>query len=141
MFSDLNPLLAFGAGFLNFMSPCTLLLYPAFISFITGLSIDELKGGETKSKKIGMLHTIFFLLGLSTIFIFLGYSSSFVGSFFYQYKDLLRQVGAIFIVIFGLMIIGMFSPKFLMKEKKLQFKNRPTGYFGSFLIGLAFAAG
>ena len=50
-------------------------------------------------------------------------------------------MGAIFMVLFGLMIAGLFTPKFLMGEKKLQFKNRPSGYFGSSLIGLAFAAG
>ncbi|MGN4127835.1 cytochrome c biogenesis CcdA family protein [Lysinibacillus sphaericus] len=141
MFSDLNILLAFGAGLLNFLSPCTLPLYPAFISYITGMSLDELQGENKKSKRIGTLHTIFFLLGFSIIFIFLGYSSSVVGWLFFQYQDLLRQVGAILIVIFGLMIIGVMSPKFLMNDKRIQFKNRPTGYFGSFLIGLAFAAG
>ncbi|MET4560328.1 cytochrome c-type biogenesis protein [Lysinibacillus parviboronicapiens] len=141
MFSDLNILLAFGAGLLNFLSPCTLPLYPAFISYITGMSLDELQGDNKKSKRIGTLHTIFFLLGFSIIFIFLGYSSSIVGWLFFQYQDLLRQVGAILIVIFGLMIIGVMSPKFLMNDKRIQFKNRPTGYFGSFLIGLAFAAG
>ncbi len=141
MFSDLNILLAFGAGLLNFLSPCTLPLYPAFISYITDMSLDELQGENKKSKRIGTLHTIFFLLGFSIIFIFLGYSSSVVGWLFFQYQDLLRQVGAILIVIFGLMIIGVMSPKFLMNDKRIQFKNRPTGYFGSFLIGLAFAAG
>ncbi|WP_060209967.1 cytochrome c biogenesis CcdA family protein [Sporosarcina koreensis] len=141
MFTDLNLFLAFGAGLLNFISPCTLPLYPAFISYITGMSLDELKSDKVKIRKSGMVHTILFLVGFSIIFIFLGFSSSFVGTFFIQYQDLLRQIGSIFIILFGLMIIGLFTPKFLMKEKKLQFKNRPAGYFGTFLIGLAFAAG
>lgn len=141
MFTDLNLLLAFGAGLLNFISPCTLPLYPAFISYITGMSLDEMKSDKFKIRKSGMIHTILFLIGFSIIFIFLGFSSSFVGTFFIQYQDLLRQIGSIFIIIFGLMIIGLFTPAFLMKEKKLHFKNRPAGYFGTFLIGLAFAAG
>lgn len=141
MFSDLNLFISFGAGLLNFISPCTLPLYPAFISYITGMSIDELKSDKKVIRKSGMLHTIMFLLGFSIIFIFLGFSSSIVGTFFIQFQDLLRQIGAIFIVIFGLMIIGIFTPKVLMKEKKLQFKKRPAGYVGTFLIGLAFAAG
>ncbi|ARD47543.1 cytochrome c biogenesis protein CcdA [Sporosarcina sp. P33] len=141
MFTDLNLLLAFGAGLLNFISPCTLPLYPAFISYITGMSLDELKSDKVKVRKSGMIHTILFLIGFSIIFIFLGFSSSFVGTFFIQYQDLLRQIGSIFIIIFGLMIIGLFTPAFLMKEKKLHFKNRPAGYFGTLLIGLAFAAG
>lgn len=141
MFADLNLFLAFGAGFLNFISPCTLPLYPAFISYITGMSLDEMNTDKKKFWKSGTLHTILFLIGFSVIFIFLGYSSSLVGTFFYQYQDLLRQIGAIFIVLFGLMILGVFTPEFLLKEKKLQFKNRPAGYLGTFLIGLAFAAG
>lgn len=141
MFTDLNLFLVFGAGLLNFISPCTLPLYPAFISYITGMSLDELKSDKLKIRKSGMIHTILFLIGFSIIFIFLGFSSSIVGTFFIQYQDLLRQIGSIFIIIFGLMIIGLFTPEFLMKEKKLHFKNRPAGYFGTFLIGLAFAAG
>ncbi|MCM3638220.1 cytochrome c biogenesis protein CcdA [Sporosarcina luteola] len=141
MLTDLNLILAFGAGLLNFISPCTLPLYPAFLSYITGMSLDELKSDSKKIRKSGIIHTLLFLLGFSIIFIFLGFSSSFVGTFFIQYQDLLRQIGSIFIIIFGLMIIGLFTPAFLMKEKKLQFKNRPAGYFGTFLIGLAFAAG
>ncbi|ARK24122.1 cytochrome C biogenesis protein CcdA [Sporosarcina sp. P37] len=141
MFTDLNLFLAFGAGLLNFISPCTLPLYPAFISYITGMSLDEMKSDKLIIRKNGMIHTILFLIGFSVIFIFLGFSSSWVGTFFIQYQDLLRQIGSIFIIIFGLMIIGLFTPEFLMKEKKLHFKNRPAGYFGTFLIGLAFAAG
>jgi len=141
MLTDLNLFLAFGAGLLNFISPCTLPLYPAFISYITGMSLDELQSDKKVSRKSGIIHTILFLIGFSVIFIFLGYSSSLVGTFFIQYQDLLRQIGAIFILLFGLMIIGFFQPQFLMKEKKLGFKNRPAGYFGTFLIGLAFSAG
>lgn len=141
MFADLNLFLAFGAGLLNFVSPCALPLYPAFISYITGMSIDELKSDNKRLRKSGIIHTVLFLVGFSVIFIFLGYSSSFVGKYFFQYQDVLRQVGSIFIVIFGLMILGVFTPKVLMQEKRLQFKNRPAGYLGTFLIGLAFAAG
>lgn len=141
MTTDLNVFLAFGAGFLSFISPCVLPLYPAFISYITGMSIDELKGDSKRMSRNGMLHTIFFLLGFSVVFVFLGFSTSLVGNFFVQYKDILRQAGAIFIVLFGLMVIGLFKPDFLMKERRLQFKNRPAGFLGTALIGLAFSAG
>lgn len=139
--TDVNVFLAFGAGFLSFVSPCVLPLYPAFISYITGMSIEDLRSDKKRMSRNGMLHTLFFLLGFSIVFIFLGFGSSFIGRFFIEYMDLLRQVGAIFIVLFGLMVVGIFTPKFLMQEHKLQFKNRPSGYFGSALIGLAFSAG
>ena len=141
MSTDVNLLLAFGAGFLSFISPCTLPLYPAFLSYITGMSLEELKTDKKLMQKRGMLHTLFFLLGFSIIFVALGFATSFIGTFFIQYGDLIRQVGAIFIVVFGLIVVGVFKPEFLMKEKRLEFKNRPTGFIGTILIGMAFAAG
>lgn len=141
MATDVNIWLAFGAGFLSFISPCTLPLYPAFLSYITGMSIEEIKTDKKKMQRRGMFHTLFFLLGFSAIFIALGFATSWLGTFFIQYGDLIRQIGAILIIVFGLLVIGIFKPEFLMSEKKLQFKNRPSGYFGSSLIGIAFAAG
>lgn len=141
MNTDLNILLAFGAGFLSFISPCTLPLYPAFLSYITGMTLDELKTEKGMMQKRAILHTLFFLLGFSIIFIAIGFGTSLAKDFFFQYQDLLRQVGAILIVAFGFMIVGLLQVDFLMKDRKFQFKNRPSGYFGSVLIGLAFAAG
>lgn len=141
MTTDLNMFFAFGAGFLSFISPCTLPLYPAFLSYITGMSIDDLQSDEKRMTKRGMLHTLFFLIGFSLVFIAMGFGSTFLGTFFQENIVILRQIGSIFIVIFGLMIIGLFTPSFLMKDHKLQFKNRPSGYLGTTLIGLAFAAG
>jgi len=141
MATDINLLLAFGAGFLSFISPCTLPLYPAFLSYITGMSLDELKSEKGILQKRGLLHTLFFLLGFSIIFIAIGFGTSLFNEFFVNYKDLIRQIGAILIVVFGLVIVGLLSPDFLMKERKVHFKNRPSGYFGTILIGMAFAAG
>ena len=141
MATDINVFLAFGAGFLSFISPCTLPLYPAFLSYITGMTLDELKAEKGMLQKRAILHTLFFLIGFSIIFIAIGFSASLAKDFFIQYQDLLRQVGAILIVIFGLMIVGLLQVDFLMKDRKFQFKNRPSGYVGSVLIGLAFAAG
>lgn len=139
--SDLNLFVAFGAGFLSFISPCCLPLYPAFLSYITGMSVGELKGDNGMLQKRSLLHTLFFLLGFSAIFVAIGFGTSFIGSFFTNYQDLIRQIGAIFIILFGLIIIGVFTPEFLMKERRIEFKNRPSGYLGSILIGMAFAAG
>ncbi|WP_312473080.1 cytochrome c biogenesis protein CcdA [Neobacillus sp.] len=139
--SDVNIFMAFGAGFLSFISPCCLPLYPAFLSYITGMSVGELKSENAMLKKRSLLHTLFFLIGFSLIFVALGFGTSFLGNFFSEYKDLIRQLGAIFIIFFGLMIVGIFKPEFLMKDRRFEFKNRPSGYIGSILIGMAFAAG
>lgn len=139
--SDVNIFMAFGAGFLSFISPCCLPLYPAFLSYITGMSVGELKSENAMLQKRSLLHTLFFLIGFSAIFIAMGFGTTFIGGFFREYKDLIRQLGGIFIILFGLMIVGVFKPEFLMKDRKFEFKNRPSGYVGSSLIGMAFAAG
>ena len=92
-------------------------------------------------KKRAILHTLLFLLGFSIIFISLGFSTNLLSILFLKYGDILRQIGAILIAFFGLMILGVFKPNFLMKDKMVSFRNRPTGYIGSVIIGMGFAAG
>lgn len=139
--SEINIFLAFGAGFLSFVSPCVLPLYPAFLSYITGMSVSELKEENNKINKKALLHTVFFLLGFSAVFVMLGFTASFVSDFLLTYQDLIRQVGAIVIIFFGLVIVGVLNFNFLIKNRSISFKNRPAGFFGSFLIGLAFSLG
>ncbi|MBU8877939.1 cytochrome c biogenesis protein CcdA [Bacillus sp. FJAT-29790] len=139
--TDLNVFIALGAGFLSFISPCCLPLYPAFLSYITGMSVGELKEEHAMLQRRSMLHTLFFLIGFSLIFIAIGFGTSFLGRFFVDYQDLIRQLGAIFIFFFGLMVVGFIKPEFLLKERRFEFKNRPSGLIGSSLIGMAFAAG
>ncbi len=141
MFEQLSLLLAFGAGLLSFISPCSLPLYPAFLSYVTGISLNELKEDKGILNRKAMVHTLLFLLGFSAIFMALGFSTSFIGTIFIQYQDLLRQIGAIIIVFFGLIVLGIFKFDFLLSEKRVQFKKRPKGYIGSVLIGMGFAAG
>lgn len=139
--NEINIFLAFGAGFLSFISPCCLPLYPAFLSYITGMSVGEIKSDNAMLQRRSMLHTLFFLLGFSLVFIALGFGTTYLGSIFSDYQELIRQIGAILIILFGLFIVGIFQPKSLMKDNRFEFKNRPGGYIGSVLIGLAFAAG
>lgn len=139
--ADVNIFLAFGAGFLSFISPCCLPLYPAFLSYITGMTVEDLHTKKKLVQKQPMLHTIFFLLGFSIIFIAIGFSTSWIGGWFIRYDDLIRQLGAILIIFLGFVVIGFYKPKFFMKEYKVSLKNRPPGYLGSSAVGMAFAAG
>jgi cytochrome c-type biogenesis protein len=139
---DLTIWLAFGAGVLSFISPCTLPLYPAYLSYISGVSVHDLKNNQdVKLRAKVMLHTLFFLLGISTIFLALGLSASFMGQFFIQYKDLIRQISGILILVMGLFLLGFFKMDWLMRERRYQFSKKPAGYLGSTLIGMGFAAG
>lgn len=139
--SEVNLFLAFGAGFLSFISPCVLPLFPAFLSYITGMSVSEINDDNKMLTKKSMLHTIMFLLGFSSVFIMIGFSTTLISDFFIKYQDIIRQIGAVLIIFFGLVIVGVLNFKFLMKDKKIAFKNRPAGFIGSVFIGMAFSMG
>ncbi|WP_337018309.1 cytochrome c biogenesis CcdA family protein [Oceanobacillus massiliensis] len=139
--SEINIFLAFGAGFLSFISPCVLPLYPVFLSYITGMSVSELKDDNKKMSKKALIHTICFLLGFSSIFIMIGFTTTYISGFLITYQDIIRQIGAILIIFFGLVIVGVLNFDFLMKDRKIHFKNRPAGFVGSFVIGMAFSLG
>ncbi|MBM7603715.1 cytochrome c-type biogenesis protein [Metabacillus crassostreae] len=134
-------LLAFSGGLLAFISPCCLPLYPSFISYITGMSVSELKGEKSNlHRKTILTHSVFFSIGFSVIYYILGFSMSSVGAIFKEYQDLIRMLGGIFIVLMGLFMLEVFQPKFMLKDTRSQ-KKRKIGYINSFFIGLGFAAG
>lgn len=142
MTGDVTVWLAFSAGILSFLSPCVLPLYPSFLSYITGVSVSDLKGGgKAGNRKQVLLHTIFFVTGLSLIYVLMGFGASFIGDLFQRYNDLIRQIGAILIIAMGLVLIGWLKLDFLMKEHRLELRNKPAGYLGSLFIGFSFAAG
>lgn len=140
---SVNIWIALWAGIASFISPCCLPLYPSFLSYITGISVSELKSGRTtvQVRRQTMLHTLSFIVGFSIIFYALGLTAGFVGSFFIDYRDLLRQIAALLIFVMGLFLLGIFQPQWLMKERKLSIKFRPAGYIGSVFVGMGFAAG
>lgn len=140
---DISVPLAFFAGVLSFLSPCVLPLIPSYVSFITGISFKDLTVG-TDRKKIHYLtitNSIAFILGFSTVFIALGVSSSAVGSFFFQYMDMIRIIGGVVVIIFGFFIAGILKLDFLMIQKKIYLSGKPAGYVGTFVVGMTFAAG
>ncbi|GAA0496255.1 cytochrome c-type biogenesis protein CcdA [Salinibacillus aidingensis] len=139
MGEEVNLLLAFGAGFLSFISPCVLPLYPVVLSYVTGMSVSELKSENAVMSRRSLFHMIAFLIGFSIIFLILGFSTTAFGEFFKEYREFIRQIGAILMVFFGLVMAGLFNFEFLMKERRMSFKNRPSGYIGSAFIGLAFS--
>jgi cytochrome c-type biogenesis protein len=142
---DISILLAFGAGAVTFLSPCVFPLYPAFLSYITGMSVVEIQSGALSGQRKAIFHTFYFLLGFSIIYLVLGFataeSATLLETWYFLYGDLIRQIGAILMIAFGLITIGILQPKFLMKEHKINIRNKPTGYMGSVIIGLAFAVG
>lgn len=134
---------AFSAGLLSFVSPCVLPLVPSYISYITGLSVEQLTNvsEREKFKKAIVLNSLLFIAGFSAVFIAFGASASFLGQILITYQDYIRRIGGALIVIFGLYLLGILNLNFLKMEHRYQFRSRPAGYLGSFLVGVAFAAG
>ncbi|WP_369900173.1 cytochrome c biogenesis CcdA family protein [Bacillus manliponensis] len=139
--ADLTIWLVLGAGILSFVSPCSLPLYPSYLSYITGVSIKDLQENRGMMQRSALMHTLFFIIGFSVIFFALGFSFSWIGVAFSSHQRLIQQIGGIFIVVMGLFMVGIFQPKWLMGEKKLQFKSKSTGYMRSLLVGITYAAG
>jgi len=136
--------LAFFGGILSFVSPCVLPLVPSYISFVTGISFEELTGDNTSQlRKVILLNSVMFIFGFSTVFVvILGSSAQLFGSLFMEYQDIIRKIGGLVIVILGIHIIGIINFKILQRDKRLHFfREKPTGLLGSFLVGVGFAAG
>jgi len=135
--------IAFTAGFLSFVSPCVLPLVPSYLSYITGLSLEELTdaAGKSRVRWVTLKNSLLFILGFSIVFISFGASATAIGQALLVYQGILRKVGGILVILFGLYLIGALKIPFLMAYRQYHFQNRPTGAIGSVLIGVAFAAG
>lgn len=130
------------AGVLSFVSPCVLPLVPAYISFMTGVSVTSMRSakGATQRWQAG-LHSLFFVLGFSTVFVALGASATFMSRILLQHMQILAQVGGGLIILFGLHYMGVFRIGFLNMEARFNLQQKPPGLLGAYLIGLAFAFG
>ncbi|MBU4561529.1 cytochrome c biogenesis protein CcdA [bacterium] len=143
MKSFLPLLVAFGAGMASFLSPCILPLILAYLAFITGISIDELKDSQEKIRNLKRIfyETLLFILGFSFIFVILGASATYLGGLISSYQKILRIIGGIIVILFGLYLTGLLKIRPLQYEKRIHLKTKPTNLFGSFLIGAVFALG
>jgi cytochrome c-type biogenesis protein len=132
---------AFLAGLLSFFSPCVLPLIPAYFTFITGYSLEELTEGNIEIRKKVILSTISFVLGFSVVFILMGGSASYLGGLIYKYKNLIRIIGGVLIIILGIHLTGVFRIRSLEFEKRIQIEKKPIHFLGTFIVGMAFGAG
>lgn len=130
-------------GLISFVSPCILPLIPSYVSYITGISYDELVSRESRRKNmsITLFHSLVFVLGFSLVFVLLGATASLAGSVLTQHLDVIRVVGGVLIIIMGVFVMDVVRIPFLQREAKLRLKTRPAGYIGTFVVGMIFGAG
>lgn len=133
---------AFAAGLLSFFSPCILPLIPAYFSFITGMSLDELtENYDNGIRRKVLASTLAFVCGFSVVFVLLGASASFLGGLTHAYRDFIRIAGGIIIIVLGIHLTGLVRIPVLEFEKRIHLKSKPLNIFGTFLVGMAFGAG
>jgi cytochrome c-type biogenesis protein len=136
---SINLFVAFSAGVLSFLSPCVLPLVPSYLSFITGMSLEDMQEGQDRA---GILGSAFlFVTGFTIVFVLLGASASFLGQFFRFYEVWIARVGGVVIILLGLHLAGAFKLTPLLREKRLHVRDRPAGKLATIGVGAAFGAG
>ena len=145
--SDITIWISFTAGILSFFSPCVLPLIPSYLTYITGLSFGQLKEAHpsTKVRMTVLLHSLTFIAGFSAVFISLGALAGIASSAFQTQMQQglmwIQKIGGVLIFLFGVHMSGLFHFGILLGEKRVQIHSKPSGFVGTFLVGLAFAAG
>lgn len=140
-------LAAFLAGVLSFISPCVLPLIPGYLSFVSGVTLEEMRGGGTLAaptpgaRRKAVIASIAFVLGFSLVFVSLGASATALGAYLMARLTLLGKVAGIVIILFGLHMMGVLRIGWLYSEKRVQTAKKPAGFFGAMVVGIAFAFG
>ena len=132
---------AFGAGLLSFLSPCVLPLIPAYVSFMTGLSIGEISGDRRRLTSV-LVPALLFILGFSLVFVALGATASVLGTLLRTYRDVLSKVAGVVIFAFGFLLLGVVKVPWLYREARLDMAGaRRFGPAAALVMGIAFAFG
>jgi cytochrome c-type biogenesis protein len=128
---------AFSAGLLSFLSPCVLPLVPSYVTFITEMSLEEVR----TARRTALIHALLFVLGFSLIFIALGATASVLGRVLFVARVWIARLGGALIIVFGLYLLGVFNFRLLSQDNRVHLADKPLGYLGTVLVGLAFGAG
>ncbi|MBI4423100.1 MAG: cytochrome c biogenesis protein CcdA [Elusimicrobia bacterium] len=132
---------AFAAGVVSFLSPCVLPLVPGYVSFMSGLSLEELSSGASSAGRKAGVASLGFVLGFATVFTFLGASASAIGQWLEAYRGPLNTVAGVVVILFGLHTMGVLPLRWLYYEKRFQAAGVAPGAVGAYVMGLAFAFG
>ena len=135
--SDVAVPIAFGAGLASFLSPCVLPLIPSYVTFITGMTLDDV----ARARRTALIHSLLFVLGFSLIFLALGASATLLGRLLVTYRVWISRVGGVLVLIFGLYLLGVFNLGAFARERRVHITDKPLGYLGTVVVGIAFGAG
>lgn len=134
---SLTILVAFTAGLLSFLSPCVLPLVPSYVTFITGMGLDDV----SRARRTALVHAFLFVLGFTFIFVALGAGASVFGQLLREYRVWIARIGGVLMVLMGLWMLDVIRFGALQQERRVQLSDKPIGYLGTVLVGVAFGAG
>lgn len=149
--SSVSYLGAFAAGLLSFLSPCVMPLIPAYLSFLTGLTVAELSDATDGEQEAGsgatsradvLVPALLFVLGFSIVFVGLGATASVLGRVLTDYRDIIGKVAGVVVIAFGILMLQIIRVPWLYGEARMDMgKARGFGRGASVVMGMAFAAG
>ncbi|MGH7671031.1 MAG: cytochrome c biogenesis CcdA family protein [Gemmatimonadaceae bacterium] len=134
---EIGLFVAFAAGLVSFISPCVLPLVPSYLTFITGISLEDVQS----SRRFALLHAVLFVIGFSIVFVAMGVAASTVGRVLLVHRAWVARVGGVIIILFGLYLAGVFNLSILGRDTRPHLRDKPLGYFGTVVVGMAFGAG
>ena len=129
--------ISFAAGLLSFLSPCVLPLIPSYVTFVTGLTLEDVQ----RSRRIALMHSLLFVLGFSLIFLALGATATTLGRMLGYNREWVGRVGGVLVIVLGLYLLGVLNFGIFSQERRLHLATKPLGYLGTVFVGMAFAAG
>ncbi len=130
-------------GFVSFASPCVLPLVPGYISYISGLTIEEIATAESHHHipRQVLWNALAFILGFSAVFVALGALATTVGQLLAAHKAALGRAAGVIVILFGLHMLGWLKLSFLYRIRGFQNLRRRPGPIGSFVLGAAISFG
>jgi len=134
---SLSLFVAFSAGLLSFLSPCVLPLVPSYVTFITGMGLDDV----SRARRTALVHALLFVLGFTFIFVALGAGASAFGQLLREYRVWIARVGGVLMVLMGLWMLDVIRIGALQQERRMHLSDKPLGYLGTVVVGIAFGAG
>ncbi len=129
--------ISFAAGVLSFLSPCVLPLVPSYVTFVTGLSLEDVQ----QRRHIALVHALLFVLGFTLVFLALGATATTLGRMLGYNRQWVGRIGGVVVIILGLYLLGAFNLGMFSRERRLHIATKPLGYLGTVFVGMAFAAG
>jgi cytochrome c-type biogenesis protein len=134
---SLGVAIAFTAGLLSFLSPCVLPLIPSYVTFMTGMSLEDVQ----KQRRTAVVHALLFILGFTLVFLTLGATATVLGRLLLAQRMWIARVGGVLVILFGLYLLGVFNFGAFAREKRYHITDKPLGYLGTVVVGIAFGAG